>query len=93
MVICVNIPDGIDDIAFRDNLLKNYGIEIAGSFGELKGKIWRIGIMGYAIQKQNILTFLSAFATHLLAQDLIKNLDIENAIKTLINHYDNNAIS
>ena len=93
MVICVNIPDGIDDIAFRDSLLKNYGIEIAGSFGELKGKIWRIGIMGYAIQKQNILTFLAAFATHLLAQGHIKNLDIENAIKTLINHYDNNAIS
>ena len=48
---------------------------------------------GLCYPKQNILTFLAAFATHLLAQGLIKNLDIENAIKTLINHYDNNAIS
>ncbi len=93
MVICVNIPDGIDDIAFRDGLLKNYGIEIAGSFGELKGKIWRIGIMGYAVQKQNILTFLAAFATHLISQGHIKNLDLETAIKTLVDHYDYNEIS
>src|SRR5699024_10196269 len=93
MVICVNVPDGIDDNAFRDGLLKNYGIESAGSFGELKGKIWRIGNMGHAIQKQHILTFLAAFATHLISQGHIKNLDLETAIKTLVNHYDYNEIS
>lgn len=58
MVICVKIPEGIDDNAFRNGLLQNYGVEIAGSFGDLQGQIWRIGIMGYGVQKQNILTFL-----------------------------------
>ena len=56
MVICIKIPNGVDDATFREGLLKHYGIEIAGSFGDLQGKIWRIGIMGYAVEKQNILS-------------------------------------
>src|SRR5699024_1836781 len=92
MVICVNIPEGVEDAPFRNALLKNYGIEIAGSFGDLQGKIWRIGIMGYAVQKQNILTFLSAFAAYLLSQENIKHLNIADAIKTLVNYYDSNEV-
>ncbi|MGD6886868.1 pyridoxal-phosphate-dependent aminotransferase family protein [Staphylococcus shinii] len=86
MVICVNIPDGADDSKFREGLLKNYGIEIAGSFGELQGKIWRIGIMGYAIEKQNILTFLSIFSLYLTHQG-VQNLNPEKAIDTLLAYY------
>lgn len=86
MVICVNIPDGADDSKFREGLLKNYGIEIAGSFGELQGKIWRIGIMGYAIEKQNILTFLSIFSLYLAHQG-VQNLNPEKAIDTLLAYY------
>lgn len=92
MVICVNIPEGVEDAPFRNGLLKNYGIEIAGSFGDLQGKIWRIGIMGYTVQKQNILTFLSAFAAYLLSQENIKHLNIADAIKTLVNYYDSNEV-
>ncbi|KRG10977.1 pyridoxal-phosphate-dependent aminotransferase family protein [Staphylococcus sp. NAM3COL9] len=86
MIICVNIPEGIDDNKFREGLLKNYGIEIAGSFGELQGKIWRIGIMGYAIEKQNILTFLSIFSLYLAHQG-VQNLNSEKAIDTLLTYY------
>ncbi|MEB8124138.1 alanine--glyoxylate aminotransferase family protein [Staphylococcus succinus] len=87
MVICVKIPQGVDDNAFRLGLLKNYGIEIAGSFGELQGKIWRIGIMGYAIEKQNILTFLSAFSIYLAYQG-VDNLNLEQAVSTLLKYYE-----
>ena len=41
-------------------MLNNFGIEIGTSFGPLAGKIWRIGTMGYACRKENVLTCLAA---------------------------------
>lgn len=92
MVICVKIPEGIDDNAFRNGLLQNYGVEIAGSFGDLQGQIWRIGIMGYGVQKQNILTFLSIFATYLVSHDSQQHLNVAESIKTLLDYYEQNEI-
>ena len=92
MVICVEIPEGIDDNAFRNGLLQNYGVEIAGSFGDLQGQIWRIGIMGYGVQKQNILTFLSIFATYLVSHDSQQHLNVAESIKTLLDYYEQNEI-
>lgn len=45
MLNIVNIPDGIDDAAVRVQM-RQRGIEIAGGFGPLAGKVWRIGLMG-----------------------------------------------
>jgi alanine-glyoxylate transaminase/serine-glyoxylate transaminase/serine-pyruvate transaminase len=42
----VRVPDGVDDLAVRKRLLAEYGIEIAGGFGPLAGRIFRIGLMG-----------------------------------------------
>ena len=56
----VRIPDGVDDAAIRRQLLQEYNIEIAGGLGELKGKVWRIGLMGYSSRKENVLLLLSA---------------------------------
>ncbi|MBS1839992.1 MAG: alanine--glyoxylate aminotransferase family protein [Acidobacteria bacterium] len=56
----VMIPAGIDDVKFRDQLLEEFNIEIAGGIGPLKGKIWRLGLMGYCAQKANVLLLLSA---------------------------------
>ncbi len=92
MVICVKIPEGIDDNAFRNGLLQNYSVEIAGSFGDLQGQIWRIGIMGYGVQKQNILTFLSIFATYLVSHDSQQHLNVADSIKTLLDYYEQNEI-
>lgn len=92
MVICVKIPEGIDDNAFRNGLLQNYGVEIAGSFGDLQGQMWRIGIMGYGVQKQNILTFLSIFATYLVSHDSQQHLNVADSIKTLLDYYEQNEI-
>ncbi|HET7791178.1 MAG TPA: alanine--glyoxylate aminotransferase family protein [Gemmatimonadales bacterium] len=41
----VNVPAGVDDAGVRRKLLDR-GIEISGGFGPLKGKTWRIGLMG-----------------------------------------------
>jgi alanine-glyoxylate transaminase/serine-glyoxylate transaminase/serine-pyruvate transaminase len=49
-------------------LLRKYNIEIGGGLGEFKGKIWRVGTMGYSANEANILTLLSAFEN--ILQDL-----------------------
>lgn len=60
MVTCIRIPEGIDGEAVRAMLLEQFGIEIASSFGPLKGKIWRIGTMGFSCRKKNVLHLLGA---------------------------------
>lgn len=60
MLTTVRIPQGIDDGKVRSRLLNQYGIEIGGGLGELKGKIWRIGLMGYSCQKRNVTLVLAA---------------------------------
>jgi alanine-glyoxylate transaminase/serine-glyoxylate transaminase/serine-pyruvate transaminase len=60
-VTAVMIPSGIDDVKVRNQLLDEFNIEIAGGFGPVKGKIWRVGLMGHCSQKPFVLLFLSAF--------------------------------
>ncbi|MGB6266223.1 MAG: alanine--glyoxylate aminotransferase family protein [Candidatus Acidiferrales bacterium] len=56
----VKIPAGIEDGKVRRQLLDEFNIEIAGGIGATKGKIWRIGLMGYSSQKTNVLLLLAA---------------------------------
>ena len=56
----IHIPDGVPGDAVRGALLENFGIEIGTSFGSLHGRIWRIGTMGYACTKHNVLMCLAA---------------------------------
>jgi (S)-ureidoglycine---glyoxylate transaminase len=56
----VIIPDGVDGEAVRGSMLNDFGIEIGTSFGPLRGKIWRIGTMGFVCRKENVLTCLAA---------------------------------
>ena len=56
----VMIPAGLDDAKFRTQLLDEFNIEIAGGIGPLKGKIWRLGLMGYCAQRANVLLLLAA---------------------------------
>jgi alanine-glyoxylate transaminase/serine-glyoxylate transaminase/serine-pyruvate transaminase len=59
-VTAVMVPGGVDEAKVRSQLLDEFNIEIAGGFGTLKGKIWRVGLMGYCSQKPNVLLFLAA---------------------------------
>ena len=60
MLTCVTIPSHIPDSEIRSNLLSIYGIEIGGGLGPLKGKVWRIGLMGESSTEAHVLTLLNA---------------------------------
>jgi len=67
-VTAVKISSGMDDKRVRNQLLDEFNIEIAGGIGPTKGQIWRIGLMGYSSQKQNVLLLLAALEKVLLDQ-------------------------
>lgn len=56
----VCIPDGVDGAAIASQLMKEYNIEIAGGLGDLAGKVWRIGLMGYNARTENVTLLLAA---------------------------------
>lgn len=56
----VRIPDGVEDARVRTALLEDFGIEIGGGLGPLKGQTWRIGLMGESSNAANVLLVLSA---------------------------------
>jgi alanine-glyoxylate transaminase / serine-glyoxylate transaminase / serine-pyruvate transaminase len=67
-VTSVRIPPGLVDTQVRSQLLNEFGIEIGGGIGALKGKIWRIGLMGYVSQSKHVLLFLASLEKVLLDQ-------------------------
>jgi alanine-glyoxylate transaminase/serine-glyoxylate transaminase/serine-pyruvate transaminase len=67
-VTAVQVPGGVDDARTRHQLLEEFGIEIAGGIGALKGRIWRIGLMGYVSQMKHVLMFLAGLEKVLLEQ-------------------------
>ena len=54
------IPEGVDDATSRRALLTDYSIEVGGGLGELRAKVWRIGLMGDSARENNVFTLLSA---------------------------------
>jgi alanine-glyoxylate transaminase/serine-glyoxylate transaminase/serine-pyruvate transaminase len=50
----------VDDAKVRGRLLREIGIEIGGGLGSLKGKVWRIGLMGVNSRPSNVLLLLAA---------------------------------
>lgn len=59
----VSIPGGIDDASVRTRLLAEYNLEIGAGLGDLAGKVWRIGLMGYSSRAENILLCVGALGT------------------------------
>jgi alanine-glyoxylate transaminase/serine-glyoxylate transaminase/serine-pyruvate transaminase len=64
----VLIPEGVDDGAVRTALLNSYDLEIGAGLGALAGKTWRIGLMGFASNKRNVLKCLGALEAVLASQ-------------------------
>ncbi|MBI2820645.1 MAG: alanine--glyoxylate aminotransferase family protein [Acidobacteria bacterium] len=56
----VSVPDGVDEGRVRRQLLHDFAIEIGAGLGPLKGKIWRVGLMGHGSSRSNVVLFLSA---------------------------------
>lgn len=66
----VSFPDSVDDATVRAALLNDYNLEIGAGLGALAGTVWRIGLMGYASNKKNVLFCLSALGNVLAANGL-----------------------
>ena len=81
----VRLPAGVDDAAIRKELLNNYGLEIGGGLGALAGKAWRIGLMGYAARKDNVVGCISALGEALHKQD--QNIKVGPALDAVFAHY------
>jgi len=75
----VLIPEGVDDVKLRRYLLEKFKLDIGGGFGRLKGKVWRVGLMGYSSSADNVLFFIPAISRALALQgfktDLAAGLD------------------
>ncbi len=56
----VTVPEGVDEAEVRRRLLGEFNLEIGAGLGGLAGKVWRIGLMGYASRAQNVMFCLAA---------------------------------
>lgn len=68
MLNTIQIPEGADDKRVRAALLSDFRIEIGGGLGDFAGKAWRVGLMGHASRRSNVVLFLSALETILKAE-------------------------
>ncbi len=66
----VCIPEGVDDQRLRKRLLTHYNIEIGGGLGPLKGRIWRVGLMGAGSTRENVMLILEALRESLHAEGI-----------------------
>jgi alanine-glyoxylate transaminase/serine-glyoxylate transaminase/serine-pyruvate transaminase len=68
MLNAVTVPDGVDEARVRSRLLARDGIEIGGGLGPMKGRVWRIGLMGESSRRSHVLTLLAALEDGLRAE-------------------------
>jgi len=54
MINAIRIPEGVDDAKVRQRLYDEFNIEIGAGLGPLKGKIWRVGLMGHGARTENV---------------------------------------
>jgi alanine-glyoxylate transaminase/serine-glyoxylate transaminase/serine-pyruvate transaminase len=60
MLNAARVPDGVDEARVRARLLAGPGIEIGGGLGPMKGRVWRIGLMGESSRRAHVLALLAA---------------------------------
>ena len=68
MLNAVTVPAGVDEARVRARLLAEEGIEIGGGLGPMKGKVWRIGLMGESSRRASVLAVLAALEDALRAE-------------------------
>jgi alanine-glyoxylate transaminase/serine-glyoxylate transaminase/serine-pyruvate transaminase len=68
MLNAVTVPAGVDEARVRSRLLADQGIEIGGGLGPMKGKVWRIGLMGESSRRASVLAVLAALEDALRAE-------------------------
>jgi len=75
----VKVPEGIDEARVRAHLLERFSLEIGAGLGPLKGKVWRIGLMGASATERHVMICLAAMGDALAAQG--SNVSVRDALK------------
>jgi alanine-glyoxylate transaminase/serine-glyoxylate transaminase/serine-pyruvate transaminase len=81
----VLVPDRLDEMAIRNALLKDHGIEVGGGLGPLKGKLLRVGLMGYASRQEFVLQLLASLETVLTSMG--HKVDVGVSLKSAMQVY------
>lgn len=81
----VTIPEGVNDADVRQQLLQRYNLEIGAGLGDLAGKVWRIGLMGYASNQTNVLFCLGALDAVLT--EMGAKINTGNAVQAAADSY------
>jgi len=81
----VTVPERIDEAEVRSRLLNDYGLEIGAGLGTLAGRVWRIGLMGFASSRKNVLFCLGALDSVL--SELGAGIESGAAVSAARNYY------
>ncbi|MSU41948.1 MAG: alanine--glyoxylate aminotransferase family protein [Pedosphaera sp.] len=74
----VGVPAGVDEAVVRARLLNEFGIEVGAGLGPLKGKIWRVGLMGHTSSLDNVRTLLAALGQ--ILGDAGQRVNVQDAL-------------
>ena len=88
------IPEGIEDTAVRQRLLGDFNIEIGGGLGQVRGKAWRIGLMGDSAKETNVFALLSALEQILpdLGYEVATGASLAAAQRALVDYDDGGVL-
>ena len=88
------IPEGIQDSDVRGRLLNDYNIEIGGGLGQVRGKAWRIGLMGESAKETNVFALLSALEQILpdLGYEVATGASLSAAQRALVDYDDGGVL-
>jgi alanine-glyoxylate transaminase/serine-glyoxylate transaminase/serine-pyruvate transaminase len=64
----VVVPEGVDEARVRGRLLERFGVEVGAGLGPLRGKVWRIGLMGHSATEENVRICIAALGEALADQ-------------------------
>ncbi|MEE9511752.1 MAG: alanine--glyoxylate aminotransferase family protein [Nitrosopumilaceae archaeon] len=63
-IVALNYLEGLQDKIFRDTLAQKFKVLVAGGFGDLKGKVFRVGCMG-EVSPYHVMRTISAISSTL----------------------------
>jgi len=63
-IVALNYLDGLQDKTFRGTLAQKFKVLVAGGFGDLKGKVFRVGCMG-EVSQYHVMRTISAISSTL----------------------------
>ena len=88
------IPEGVEDAAVRGRLLNDFNIEIGGGLGQVRGKAWRIGLMGESAKETNVFALLSALEQILpdLGYEVATGASLSAAQRALVDYDDGGVL-